>query len=93
MRRRALLLAGLSLPLLGATGLELLRNRRARFEEVGDGVLMTVGLPELLSTRDDDAMASLELGVRDHAGVRDHGVPRRPEHARRPALARGEDPV
>ncbi|MBZ5710354.1 DUF4390 domain-containing protein [Nannocystis pusilla] len=60
MRRRALLLAGLSLPLLGASGLELLRNRRAKFEEVGDGVLMTVAMPELLPTRDDDAMASLE---------------------------------
>lgn len=53
MRRRALLLAGLSLPLLGASGLELLRNRRARFEEVGDGVLMTVAMPELLPTRDE----------------------------------------
>lgn len=60
MRRRALLLAGLSLPLLGASSLELLRNRRARFEEVGDGVLMSVALPELLPTRDHDAMTSLD---------------------------------
>lgn len=60
MRRRALLLAGLSLPLLGAGPLELLRPRRAKFEEVGDAVLMTVALPELLSTRDGDAMTSLE---------------------------------
>lgn len=59
MRRRALLLAGLTLPLLGAGGLEFLRPRRARFEEVGDAVLMTVAMPELLSTRDSDAMASL----------------------------------
>lgn len=60
MRRRAFLLAGLSLPLVAAGPLEFLRPRRARFEEVGDAVLMTVALPELLSTRDPDAMASLE---------------------------------
>ncbi len=60
MTRRGLLLAALALPALGAGGLELLRPRRARFEEVGDAVLMTVAMPELLSTRDADAMASLE---------------------------------
>lgn len=60
MRRRAFLLAGLSLPLVAAGPLEYLRPRRAKFEEVGDAVLMSVAMPELLSARDQDAMASLE---------------------------------
>lgn len=60
MRRRALLVAGLSLPLLGIGGRELLRSRRAEFVEAGELVLVTVALPELLSTRDADAVASLE---------------------------------
>lgn len=60
MRRRAFLTAALALPLVGAGGLEFLRPRKARFEEVGDAVLMTAALPELLSTRDADAMASIE---------------------------------
>ncbi|HGG57827.1 MAG TPA: hypothetical protein ENK31_08540 [Nannocystis exedens] len=60
MRRRSFIAAGLSLPLVGAGGRELLRSRRAAFVEVGDSVLMSVKLPELLSTRDRDAMASIE---------------------------------
>lgn len=69
MRRRALLRAGLALglalPVMAAPGgLELLKPRRAKFEEVGDSVLMTADLPELLLTRDGDAMASLESAFR-----------------------------
>lgn len=68
MRRRGFLavLAVLAvLPVLAAPGgLELVKPRRARFEEVGDAVLMTVDLPELLLTRDGDAMASLESAFR-----------------------------
>ncbi len=65
MRRRSVLALGLALPLMaGAGGLELLRGRRAQFEELGDAVLMTVELPELLQTRDADAMASLESAFR-----------------------------
>jgi hypothetical protein len=60
MNRRAFLATGLGLPLIAAGGRELLRARRADFVEVGDSVLMSVELPELLSTRDRDAMASLE---------------------------------
>lgn len=60
MRRRALLVAGLSLPLTAVGGREFLRARRAEFVEVGDAVLMTVALPELLSIRDSDAMASID---------------------------------
>lgn len=60
--RRGLLTLGAALPLLMAAGgeLEVLRPRKARFEEVGDTVLMTVGLPELLLTADTAAMTSLE---------------------------------
>ncbi len=65
MRRRGFFGLVAALPLLTAAGgLELLRARRARFEEVGDSVLMTVALPELLLTRDVDAMASLESAFR-----------------------------
>lgn len=69
MRRRRFLVTGAAvvaaLPLLAAPGgLELLKPRRARFEEVGDSVLMTADLPELLMTRDGDAMASLESAFR-----------------------------
>ena len=68
MRRRGFLgygLLGLAVPLMAAPGgLELLKPRRARFEEVGDSVLMTADLPELLLTRDGDAMASLESAFR-----------------------------
>jgi len=65
VRRRGFLGLVAALPLLtGAGGLELLRARRARFEEVGDAVLMTIALPELLLTRDLDAMASLESAFR-----------------------------
>jgi len=60
LKRRAFIAASLALPLTGAGGRELLRARRASFAEAGDSVLMTVGLPELLSTRDRDAMASIE---------------------------------
>lgn len=60
MRRRALLVAGLSLPLCAVGGREFLRSRRAEFVEVGDDVLMSVALPELLLPRDSDAMASIE---------------------------------
>lgn len=60
MRRRALLVAGLSLPLCAVGGREFLRSRRAEFVEVGDEVRMSVALPELLLTRDSDAMASIE---------------------------------
>lgn len=60
--RRGLLALGAALPLLMAAGgeLEVLRPRKARFEEVGDTVLMTVALPELLLTADTAAMTSLE---------------------------------
>ena len=60
--RRGLLALAAALPLLSAAGgePEVLRPRKARFEEVGDAVLMTVALPELLLTADTDAMASLE---------------------------------
>lgn len=61
MKRRAFIAAGLGLPLVTAAGgRELLRARRADFVEIGESVLMTVSLPELLSTRDRDAMASIE---------------------------------
>lgn len=60
MRRRAFLIAGLGLGALGAGGRELLRGRRAEFVESGDAVLVSVALPELLSLRDRDAMASLD---------------------------------
>lgn len=65
MRRRGFLGLVAALPLLTAAGgLELLKPRRARFEEVGDSVLMTVDLPELLLLRDADAMASLDSAFR-----------------------------
>ena len=65
MRRRGVLGLVAALPLLTAAGgLELLKPRRARFEEVGDSVLMTVDLPELLLLRDADAMASLDSAFR-----------------------------
>ncbi len=65
MRRRGFLGLAAALPLLcAAGGLELLKPRRARFEEVGDAVLMTVDLPELLLIRDADAMASLDSAFR-----------------------------
>lgn len=62
-RRGALALTA-ALPLLVAAGgePEVLRPRKARFEEVGDAVFMTIGLPELLLTADTDAMTSLEAG-------------------------------
>lgn len=63
MRRRAFLATGLSLPLmLGVGGRELLRLRRARFEEIGESVLLSVSIPELLPARERDAMASIESG-------------------------------
>lgn len=46
----------------GVGGRELLRLRRARFEEIGDSVLLSVSLPELLPARERDAMASIESG-------------------------------
>jgi hypothetical protein len=59
VKRRAFLIAGLSLPLLAATpGAQL--HRRAEFREVGDSVVMELRVPELLSKRDQAAMASLE---------------------------------
>lgn len=65
MRRRGFLALALATPVMAAPGgLELVKPRRARFEEVGDAVLMTVDLPELLLTRDADAMASLESAFR-----------------------------
>ncbi len=63
MRRRDLLATGLALPFLtGVGGRELLRLRRAKFEEIGDSVLLSVSLPELLPSRERDAMASIESG-------------------------------
>ncbi len=65
MRRRGFFGLLAALPLLTAAGgLELLKPRRAKFEEVGDSVLMTAELPELLLTRDADAMASIESAFR-----------------------------
>jgi hypothetical protein len=65
VRRRGFLCLVAATPLMAAPGgLELLKPRRARFEEVGDSVLMTADLPELLLTRDTDAMASLESAFR-----------------------------
>lgn len=65
MRRRGFFWVLAALPLLTAAGgLELLKPRRAKFEEVGDSVLMTAELPELLLIRDIDAMASLESAFR-----------------------------
>ncbi|MBK8264571.1 MAG: DUF4390 domain-containing protein [Nannocystis sp.] len=62
MRRRALLVAGLSLPALAIGGRELLRARRADFVEAGGGVLMTVATPELLPVRDGEVIRALESG-------------------------------
>ncbi|MBL9100221.1 MAG: hypothetical protein JNL82_04630 [Myxococcales bacterium] len=60
-RRGFLGLAAASPLLLAAGGeLEAVRPRKARFEEVGDSVLMTVALPELLAPDDQAAMASLD---------------------------------
>jgi hypothetical protein len=65
VRRRGFFGLLAALPLLTAAGgLELLKPRRAKFEEVGDSVLMTAELPELLLTRDADAMASIESAFR-----------------------------
>lgn len=65
MKRRAFLLAGLTLPLLAATpGAQL--HRRAQFREVGDSVVMEMKVPELLPPRDADAMASLDGGFATH---------------------------
>ncbi len=65
MRRRGFLALTLATPVMAAAGgLELVKARRARFEEIGDDVLLTVDLPELLLTRDVDAMASLESAFR-----------------------------
>lgn len=59
--RRGVLALAAAVPLLTAAGgEEAPRTRRARFEEVGDTVLMTVSLPELLLTADGEAMAALE---------------------------------
>lgn len=64
MKRRALLILGLTGPLLAAAQNrhELLHFRRAGFEEVGDSVLLSLGLPELLSVRDVDAIDSIDSG-------------------------------
>jgi hypothetical protein len=56
--------AALALLLLTAAAPgEPLQPRRARFEEVGDSVLLTVALPELLSPQDAAAMAALESAI------------------------------
>lgn len=62
MRRRTLLLLGLSLPLVAAGPPTAPLIRRANFREVGDSVIMDLKLPELLPKRDQDAMASLSSG-------------------------------
>jgi hypothetical protein len=61
LKRRTLLLLGLTLPLVAAVpSAHILR--RAQFREIGDSVVMELRLPELLSRRDADAMASLSSG-------------------------------
>jgi hypothetical protein len=61
VKRRALLLLGLCLPLL-ASGPAAPIVRRADFREAGDQVVMQMRLPELLSRRDVDAMENLSSG-------------------------------
>ena len=61
MRRRALLILGLTAPLLAATPSASL-IRRAKFKEVGDSVIMELRLPELLPKRDANAMEHLSSG-------------------------------
>ncbi len=65
MRRRQLLLLGLTLPLLAASPAAPI-IRRAEFKEVGDSVIMKLRLPELLPKRDLDAMDSLSSGFATH---------------------------
>lgn len=62
MRRRALLLGLVSLGLTAGVRPDTLLLRRAKFEEVGDAAMMTVEFPELLRTRDREAMASVDSG-------------------------------
>ncbi|MCA9713704.1 MAG: DUF4390 domain-containing protein [Myxococcales bacterium] len=66
MRRRAFVTgAGLTLAGVaagGAGGGELFLLRRMKFEELGDAVVVSVALPELLPTRDASAMQSIESG-------------------------------
>ena len=62
MRRRALLAGMASLSLVSAMRPDTLLLRRARFEEVGAAIMVTVAFPELLRTRDREAMASLDSG-------------------------------
>jgi hypothetical protein len=47
---------------MGAVRPDTLLLRRARFEEVGAAVMVTVAFPELLRARDREAMASLDSG-------------------------------
>lgn len=59
--RRGLIAWIAAIPLLAAAGGDPEpQARKARFEEVGDDVRMTVALPELLATDDAAAMDSLE---------------------------------
>jgi hypothetical protein len=62
VRRRALLVGIGALALTGLTRVEALPMRTAVFEEVGDSVLMTVELPELLRKGDREALASIDSG-------------------------------
>lgn len=60
--RRAVLLGAGATLIAGAMRNDPLALRRARFEEVGDSVLMTVELPELFRARDREALASIDSG-------------------------------
>ena len=61
MKRRVFLAGAVSLPVVALSRPEALL-RKARFEEVGTSVLMTVALPGLVKPYDTDALASIDSG-------------------------------
>ncbi len=62
MRRRPLLIGLAAAPLVAFARPESLSTRKARFEEVGESVLMTLELPTLIKARDTDALKSIDSG-------------------------------
>ena len=62
MKRRAFLLTTLAAGSLAFVRPEVLPVRRAQFEEVGNSILMTMSMPELLSKEEEEVMTSIDSG-------------------------------